>query len=61
MFLSTLEIVAQAVRDSFNSFEVDCYPIAKAAIEAMREPLIEALASEGVDIEMRQRIINRLK
>jgi hypothetical protein len=33
-----IEKVAIAIRDSFNSNDIDCYPLAKAAIEAMREP-----------------------
>mgnify|MGYP001608313028 CR=1 FL=1 len=33
-----IERVAKAIRDSFNSNDIDCYPIARAAIAAMREP-----------------------
>lgn len=33
-----IERVVIAIRDSFNSNDIDCYPIAKAAIEAMRYP-----------------------
>lgn len=34
-----IEKVAIAIRDSFNSNDIDCYPIAKAAMEALaKEP-----------------------
>jgi len=36
--MTMIEKVAIAIRDSFNSNDIDCGPIAKAAIEAMREP-----------------------
>jgi hypothetical protein len=38
-----IERVTKAIRDSFNSNDIDCYPIAKAAIAAMREPTVNMI------------------
>ncbi len=48
-----IEKVAKAIRDSFNSNDVDCYPIAKAAIAAMREPTEEMIDAGAYDLNMK--------
>jgi hypothetical protein len=41
--MTMIEKVANSIRDSFNSNDVDCYPLAKAAIKAMRHPTKEMI------------------
>lgn len=50
--MNLIERVAKVIRDSFNSNDIDCYPIAKAAISAIpsiKWQKIETLPDEYKD------------